>query len=50
VTQYEIQVWIWDFLAYPSDPNYGQLTDRFALEINTGRTLREKTLEDRSAH
>jgi predicted DCC family thiol-disulfide oxidoreductase YuxK len=48
VTQYEIQVWSWDFLAYPSDPNYGQLTDRFAFEINTGRTLREKKLEDRS--
>jgi predicted DCC family thiol-disulfide oxidoreductase YuxK len=48
VTQYEIQVWIWDFLSYPSDPNYGKLTDRFAFEINTGRALREKTLEDRS--
>ena len=44
VTQYEIQVWIWDFLSYPSDPNYGQLTDRFAFEINTGRALREKKL------
>ena len=48
VTQYEIQVWIWDFLSYPSDPNYGKLTDRFAFEINTGRTLREKKLEDHS--
>ena len=48
VTQYEIQVWIWDFLSYPSDPNYGKLTDRFAFEINTGRALREKKLEDRS--
>jgi hypothetical protein len=48
VTQYEIQVWIWDFLSYPSDPNYGKLTDRFAFEIDTGRTLREKKLEERS--
>jgi predicted DCC family thiol-disulfide oxidoreductase YuxK len=48
VTQYEIQVWNWDFLSYPSDPNYGKLTDRFAFEINTGRALREKQLEDRS--
>jgi hypothetical protein len=48
VTQYEIQIWIWDFLSYPFDPNYGNLTDRFAFEINTGRALREKTLEDRS--
>jgi len=48
VTQYEIQVWIWDFRSYPFDPNYGKLTDRFAFEINTGRALREKTLEDRS--
>jgi hypothetical protein len=48
ITQYEIQVWIWDFLSHPSDPNYGKLTDRFTLEINTGRALREKKLEDRS--
>ncbi|MFL5589090.1 MAG: DCC1-like thiol-disulfide oxidoreductase family protein [Ktedonobacteraceae bacterium] len=48
VTQYEIQVWIWDFRSYPFDPNYGKLTDRFAFEINTGKALREKTLEDRS--
>ena len=48
VRQYEIQVWIWDFLSYPFDPNYGKLTDRFAFEINTGKALREKTLEDRS--
>ena len=48
VMQYEIQVWIWDFLSYPSDPNYGKLTDRFAFEINTGRALREKKLENRS--
>ncbi len=48
VTQYEIQVWIWDFLSHPFDPNYGKLTDRFAFEINTGRALREKKLEDRS--
>ena len=48
VTQYEIQVWNWDFLSYPSDPNYGKLTDRFTFEINTGRALREKKLEDRS--
>ncbi|HSX79674.1 MAG TPA: hypothetical protein VLQ80_14025, partial [Candidatus Saccharimonadia bacterium] len=48
VTQYEIQVWTWDFLSYPFDPNYGKLTNRFAFEINTGGALREKTLEDRS--
>jgi predicted DCC family thiol-disulfide oxidoreductase YuxK len=46
VTQYEIQIWSWDFLSYPFDPNYGKLTDRFAFEINTGRVLREKKLED----
>jgi predicted DCC family thiol-disulfide oxidoreductase YuxK len=48
LTQYELQLWRWDFLSYPSDPNYGKLTDRFAFEINTGRALREKKLEDRS--
>jgi predicted DCC family thiol-disulfide oxidoreductase YuxK len=48
VTQYEIQVWLWDFCSYPFDPNYGKLTDRFAFEINTGKALREKTLAVRS--
>jgi hypothetical protein len=48
VTQYEIQTWIWDFLSYPSDPNYGNLTDYFTFEINTGRVRREKKLEDHS--
>jgi predicted DCC family thiol-disulfide oxidoreductase YuxK len=45
VTQYEIQVWTWDFRSYPFDPNYGELTDRFVYDINTGRGLREKKLE-----
>jgi len=48
VTQYEIQVWLWDFRSFPLDPNYGKLTDRFAFEINTGKALREKTLQERS--
>ena len=48
VTQYEIQVWHWDFRSYPFDPNYGRLTDRFVLEINTGRTLRETIFADHS--
>ena len=48
VTQYEIQVWTWDFRSHPFDPNYGELTDRFVCDINTGRGLREKKLEDRS--
>ena len=50
VTQYEIQVWHWDFRSYPFDPNYGRLTDRFVLEINTGRTLRETILRRPLAH
>jgi hypothetical protein len=45
VTQYEIQVWTWDFRSYPFDPNYGNLTDRFVFEINTGRALRETKLK-----
>jgi predicted DCC family thiol-disulfide oxidoreductase YuxK len=48
VTQYEIQVWNWDFRAYPSDANYGHLTRRFVYEINTGRALREITFGDHS--
>jgi predicted DCC family thiol-disulfide oxidoreductase YuxK len=47
LTQYEIQVWTWDFRSYPADPNYGKLTDRFVFAIDTGRVLSEKKLEDR---
>jgi predicted DCC family thiol-disulfide oxidoreductase YuxK len=48
LTQYEIQLWTWDFLSNPSDTNYGNWTDRFAFDIKTGRTVREKKDEDRS--
>ena len=41
-SQYEIQIWHWDFLSQPFDANYGSLTDRFIFEINTGRALRER--------
>ena len=34
----------------PSTPIMGRLTDRFAFEINTGRTLREKNLRRSLAH
>jgi predicted DCC family thiol-disulfide oxidoreductase YuxK len=47
VTQYDIQNWTWDFLSHPSDPNYGELSDRFAFDINTGKVEREKRHEDR---
>jgi hypothetical protein len=46
VTRYEIQVWNWDFLSHPLDPDYGNLSDRFAFEINTGKVLRERSPED----
>jgi hypothetical protein len=48
ITQYEIQIWTWDFRSYPSDPNYGHLISNFVLEINTGRVLQQQALEDRS--
>jgi predicted DCC family thiol-disulfide oxidoreductase YuxK len=48
VTQYEIEVWSWDFNSHPFDPDYGDLTDRFVFEINTGTALRGMTVEDRS--
>jgi hypothetical protein len=49
VTHYEIQAWTWDFRSYPFDPNYGHMTHRFILEINTGRALREEmTLAEHS--
>ena len=48
ITHYEIQQWTWDFRAHPLDPQHGNLVERFVLEINTGRELREKKLEDHS--
>jgi predicted DCC family thiol-disulfide oxidoreductase YuxK len=42
ITHYEIQSWTWDFLSYRFDKNYGNMTERFILEINTGRALREE--------
>jgi predicted DCC family thiol-disulfide oxidoreductase YuxK len=33
VTQYQIEKWTWDFLSNPSDPHYGNLVDRFILDI-----------------
>jgi predicted DCC family thiol-disulfide oxidoreductase YuxK len=32
--QYEIQKWTWDFRNHPTDPQYGNLTDRFVFAIN----------------
>jgi len=48
ITQYDIQLWMWDFLSHPSDPHHGKLTDRFIFEINTGRALTEKNFQNRS--
>ena len=47
LTQYDIQVWTWDFRSYPFDPNYGKLTHRFVSEIDTGQVPSDKKLEDR---
>ncbi len=33
ITQYEIQLWRWDFRSNPSDPHYGKVVERFVLEI-----------------
>jgi predicted DCC family thiol-disulfide oxidoreductase YuxK len=33
ITQYQIEKWIWDFRLNPSDPQYGNLADRFVFEI-----------------
>jgi hypothetical protein len=49
VTQYEIEVWNWDFRGHPFDPNYGNLMDRFVFELNTGLALRQGELDVRSS-
>jgi predicted DCC family thiol-disulfide oxidoreductase YuxK len=33
VTQYELQLWSWDFLSDPTDPNYGNMTKRFMFSV-----------------
>jgi predicted DCC family thiol-disulfide oxidoreductase YuxK len=33
LTQYEIQNWTWDFLSSPRDPHYGQLQNRFIVDV-----------------
>jgi lipopolysaccharide transport system ATP-binding protein len=40
VTHYEIQKWTWDI---PSDPKYGNLTDRFTVDIKKQRHFRDMT-------
>jgi hypothetical protein len=45
LTHYELEKWTWDFRHHPSDPNYGELTDRFVFEITRGNAAKEKTLE-----
>ncbi len=35
ITQYHIEKWIWDFRLNPSDPQYGNSSDRFILEITS---------------
>ncbi len=33
VTRYELQKWRWDFRSTPSDPEHGELTDRYILTL-----------------
>jgi predicted DCC family thiol-disulfide oxidoreductase YuxK len=39
ITQYDIQVWLWDFLSNPTDPNYGNMIKRFIFEIKHDRSV-----------
>ncbi len=36
ITEFEIQKWVWDFNAHPSDPNHGDIADRFVFSMNKG--------------
>jgi hypothetical protein len=45
LTHYEIQKWTWDFRNNPSDPKYGNLTDRLILEIKPGLKFLGQTQE-----
>ena len=38
MTRYEIEKWTWDFRNKPSDPQYGNLTDRFIVDIRAAGT------------
>ena len=36
LTEFEIQKWDWDFVANPTDPSYGVLSERFVFVIKAG--------------
>jgi predicted DCC family thiol-disulfide oxidoreductase YuxK len=37
LTEFEIQKWDWDFVANPTDPSYGVLSERFVFSPHPGR-------------
>jgi predicted DCC family thiol-disulfide oxidoreductase YuxK len=42
ITHFEIQEWVWDFRANPSDPGHGNVTDRIIVEIAPVATAAKK--------
>jgi predicted DCC family thiol-disulfide oxidoreductase YuxK len=48
VTQYEIQMWTWDFRAQPFDPQYGHVTRRFVFDLDPSKVPRQHELDAHS--
>lgn len=48
LTKYEIQVWRWDFLSNPSDPNHGELVRRLVFDINAKSEGEKRVAKDQA--
>ena len=46
ITHLEIQEWVWDFRANPSDPDHGKVTDRMIVEIEPVSTTANEALRE----
>ena len=48
ITHVEIQEWVWDFRANPSDPEHGNVTDRIIVEIAPASSTAKQESRDPS--
>ena len=46
LTHLEVQEWVWDFRANPSDPEHGKVTDRIVVEIEPVSTTANEALRE----
>ena len=46
ITHLEIQEWVWDYRANPSDPEHGKVTDRIIVEIAPVSSTAKKEMQE----